>query len=84
MEKLISLHKHWLNADALKHVVKTKIGGDSGLPKKLQEFAESHSAFARISVLYGLIYVVIEGYRELKLSNEKVDSLLAKEEFVNC
>ena len=84
MEKLISLHKHWLNADAIKHVVKTKIGGNSGLPKELQEFAEIHSAFARISVFYGLIYVVIEGYLELNLSNENVDSLLAKDEFVNA
>ncbi|MDY7218479.1 hypothetical protein TOI97_02625 [Denitrificimonas sp. JX-1] len=73
MEKLISLHKHWLNADAVKEVVATEIGGDHGLPEGLAEFAELHSSFARLSVLYGLIYVVIEGYKELKCTNPKVD-----------
>lgn len=84
MKKLISLHKHWLNADAVKEVVATKIGGDHGLPEGLAEFAELHSSFARLSVLYGLIYVVIEGYKELKCTNPKVDELLSQEDFVDA
>lgn len=84
MEKLISLHKHWLNADAVKEVVATKIGGDHGLPDGLAEFAELHSSFARLSVLYGLIFVVIEGYKELKCTNPKVDELLSREDFVDA
>ncbi|MGU5717584.1 hypothetical protein [Aeromonas taiwanensis] len=84
MEKLISLHKHWLNADAVKEVVTTKIGGDHGLPVGLTEFAEIHSSFARLAVLYGLIYVVIEGYKELKCTNPKVDELLSQEYLVDA
>ncbi|WP_282110066.1 hypothetical protein [Shewanella algicola] len=84
MEELISLHKHWLNADAVKEVVATKIGGDHSLPDGLAEFAELHSSFARLSVFYGLIYVVIEGYRELKCANPKVDELLSQEDFVDA
>ncbi|MFM2484355.1 hypothetical protein [Celerinatantimonas yamalensis] len=84
MEELISLHKHWLNADAVKEVVATKVGGEHGLPEGLAEFAEFHSSFARLSVLYGLIYVVIEGYKELKCTNQKVDELLSQEEFVDA
>jgi hypothetical protein len=84
MEELISLHKHWLNADAVKKVVTAKIGGDHGLPEGLAEYAELHSSFARLSVLYGLIYVVVEGYKELKYANPKVDDLLSQEEFVDA
>lgn len=84
MEKLISLHKHWLNADAVKEVVATGIGGDHCLPEGLAEFAELHSSFARLSVLYGLIYVVIEGYKELKCTNPKADELLSQEDFVDA
>jgi len=82
MEKLISLHKHWLNADAIGQIVTIKIGGEPRLPDELSALAEHFSSFARLSVLYGLIYVVIEGYQELKCSNEKVDALLANEDFV--
>ncbi|NUY57665.1 hypothetical protein HLG76_14170 [Salinivibrio sp. EAGSL] len=84
MEKLISLHKHWLNADSVKEVIATEIGDDHGLPEGLADFAELHSSFARLSVLYGLIYVVIEGYKELKCTNPKVDELLSQEHFVDA
>lgn len=84
MEELISLHKHWLNADAVKEVVATRIVEEHGLPEALAEFAELHSSFARLSVLYGLIYVVVEGYRELKCVNPKVDELLSQEDFVDA
>jgi hypothetical protein len=84
MEKLVSLHKHWLNADAVKQVVTQKICKDSNIPIDLINLAEIHSSFARLSVLYGLIYVVIEGYTELKYSNNKVDGLLAKDDFVDA
>lgn len=82
--RTISLHKHWLNADAVKEVVATKIEGDHGLPEGLAEFAELNSSFARLSVLYGLIYVVVEGYKELKCTNPKVDELFSQEDFVDA
>jgi|GEM_PF-6445794 len=70
MEKLVALHKHWINADAIKQIVMTKIGGNtSKLPDEIAQLAEIHSSFARLSILYGLIYVVIEGYKELKYTN---------------
>lgn len=85
MEKLVALHKHWINADAIKQVVMIKIGGDSSnLPYEIGQLAEIHSSFARLSVLYGLIYVVIEGYKELKYTNEQIDTLLAQDDFVDA
>jgi hypothetical protein len=84
MEKLVSLHKHWINADSVKQVVSAQVTKDSNLPDWVRQRVEMHSSFARLSVLYGLIYVVIEGYKELNFTNEKVDSLLAKEDFVDA
>lgn len=85
MEKLVALHKHWINADAIKQVVMIKIGGDSSnLPYEIEQLAETHSSFARLSVLYGLIYVVIEGYKELKYTNEQIDTLLAQDDFIDA
>lgn len=85
MEKLVALHKYWINANAIKQVVMTKIGGDSSnLPDEIGQLAEIYSSFARLSVLYGLIYVVIEGYKELKYTNEQIDTLLAQDDFVDA
>ena len=84
MEKLISLHKHWINANAIKQVITTKISGKSNLSDKLHIEAEMHSAFARLSILYGLIYVVIEGYQELKYTDDDIDNLLQKEDLINA
>jgi hypothetical protein len=85
MKKMISLHKHWITADAVKQVVFAEInpGKDIDLPEYLIELGKFHSSFARLSVLYGLIYVVIEGYKELKLADEEIDSLFEKEEYVD-
>lgn len=61
----------------------TRIGGSTDLSDELAQLAEIHSSFARLSVLYGLIYVVIEGYKELKYEDEKIDRLLAQNDFVD-
>ena len=84
MEKLVSLHKHWVNADALKQVIAVKIEGGSNLPPSALDNAQMWSSFCRLSVFYGLIYVVVEGYRELKYSSKSIDELLDKTEFVDA
>lgn len=43
---------------------------------------EHASMVARISVWYSLLYVVVEGYRDLKQEFEPLDELLAQEEYV--
>tara|TARA_R110000764_G_C11017266_1_gene383843 strand:+ start:92 stop:529 length:438 start_codon:yes stop_codon:yes gene_type:complete len=82
--KLVSLHKHWITADAIKQVVSSKVDVEAGLPEELQKLAESHSIFQRLTVLYSLLYVVVEGYRELKYENEIIDSLLAQDDYVDA
>jgi hypothetical protein len=84
MWALVSLHKHWLNADALRQVYQTRVPDYDHFSKEMAEFAQMYSSFARLSVLYGLIYVVIEGYQELGCKHKVVDELLSKEEFVDA
>lgn len=84
MKKLIALHKHWVTADAIKEAVDAAAEPNTSLPDGLYELAKIHSSFARLSVLYGLIFVVIEGYRELNYSDNQIDFLLSNEEYVDA
>jgi hypothetical protein len=47
------------------------------------KFANTHMRFYRRTIAYALLYVVIEGYKELKLSDEEIDALLKKSDYVN-
>lgn len=40
-------------------------------------------SFHRLAVAYGLLYVVIEGYKELKLKDEELDKLLERTEYID-
>ena len=62
----------------------TPIGSKSDPPKEILQFKEMHSSFSRLSVFYGLIFVVIKGYIELDFANEGVDLLLTNESFCRC
>lgn len=81
-EKIVSLYKHWVTADSISQVISKRIGSNNSLPEKIAEMAEIYSSILRLTVFYGLIYVVIEGYQELKLSNKRIDKLLKKSDFV--
>ncbi|MGF1747139.1 hypothetical protein [Vibrio cionasavignyae] len=81
---MVALHSHWLNADAVKVVSNTDIPVDESFPIEIQKLSQLHSSFRRICVFYSLLYVVVEGYRELNSSDEKVDSLLEAVDFVDA
>ena len=83
---LASLHKHFLAADAVKQLLFTKIPVDSPTSKlspELQEVAQQFSSMLRLQVFYALIYVVVEGYKELECRDEGVGQLLENAEFVD-
>lgn len=82
---MISLHKHWLVADSIKERVEKKIDVPKGerLPTDLAKAAQLFSDFSALSVFYSLIYVVIEGYKELNFQDHKIDELLANEDNVS-
>nr|WP_315429152.1 hypothetical protein [uncultured Albidiferax sp.] len=83
---LASLHKHFLAADAVKQLLFTKIPDSSSkfnLAPELQEAAQQFSSMLRLQVFYALIYVVVEGYKELACQDAEVDRLLGNAEFVD-
>jgi hypothetical protein len=42
----------------------------------------SHSVFLTLSVYYALLYVVVEGYREIGLEDESINTVLSNGEYV--
>ena len=90
MIKLAALHKHWCIADAVRVVAdspEVKPDEEAEAIKKFGlEFAmlgQQASLMARISVWYSLLYVVVEGYRDLKQNFQPLDDVLEKEDYVN-
>jgi hypothetical protein len=81
---LLALHTHWIRADSIKERVGLQIpeNGD-GLPQSMQELGQQMSKIHALEVLYGLIFVVIEGFRDLKCKDERVERLLAAENYVD-
>lgn len=80
MRELAALHKHWCTADAVKLSVAAPVhDGLPDWPEDLLALANMHSQFLRISVWYALLFVVVEGYRELKVDDPAINALLADE-----
>lgn len=86
MIELAALYKHWCIADSVKQFITTEvtIPQTAQLPEEFVQAAQLHSCFMRLSVWYALLRVVVEGYQELKLSDEKVDEFLQKTEYVEA
>ena len=86
--KLVALHKHWITADSVQYHLRRSGRTDGevfkGVPDGVVELAQAHSMFLALSVWYGLLYVVIEGYQELGLKDEQIDKLLADTERVSA
>ncbi|WP_434633137.1 hypothetical protein [Vibrio sp. SCSIO 43086] len=81
---MVALHSHWLNADAVNVVINANLPVDDSYSSELKSLSQLHSSFRRISVFYSLLYVVVEGYRELDITDERVDSLLEQYDFVDA
>lgn len=87
--KLAALHRHWNLADSVKAVLKQQLTPQQE-KGAIERFGLEGAMFGihaamvfRIQVWYALLYVVIEGYRELGLNYEPLDNVLAKEDFVD-
>lgn len=82
--QLAVLHRHWLYADSVRY--RLRRNGDDQVkipPKNLNEFFEMQSLFLAVSVWYALLYVVVEGYLEIKGEDETINRLIADQEKVN-
>jgi len=84
--EIIALHKHWCTADAVKQFISADVPekGCEEYPQWFKSLGNMASVFHRLSVWYALLYVVIEGFREMKLTHPEVDELLKNEECVDC
>lgn len=84
--KLLALYGHWCNADAVRIVVSAEIpdkDSDPDMPEELSRLGNYSSSLSRLVVWYSLLYVVVEGYIELKLRDPIVDELLGAEKYVD-
>jgi hypothetical protein len=83
--RLAVLHRHWLHADSIKERISLPLRGIERLkvPSDLRDFGELLSAFMALSVWYALLYVVIEGYKEMGLSDVDLDRLLVRADYVD-
>ncbi len=84
---LATLHRYWLTADSILERMRLDIPHKPGpgiekFPADLLEIGQWHSRLLTLSVFYGLLFVVVEGYQELKLIDDTLDALLAEGEYV--
>ena len=75
-EKLKTLYGHWVIADTIKYFAREPL---KALPEEFG-FVSLHSKFLRLQVWYALLYVVVEGYRDLRCSDPAIDALLTQTE----
>jgi hypothetical protein len=83
---LAALYKQWVIADAIRVAIgHTPRGAEEAATKfgpSLVSAALQQSTMARLEVWYALLYVVVEGYKELGYRFESLDSLLAAGEYM--
>jgi hypothetical protein len=83
--KLLALHRHFLAADAVKQFLFVAVPVDprtSRMRDDILDIAQMWSSMLRLQVFCALMYVVVEGYRELGCHDSRVDELLAQAQFV--
>jgi hypothetical protein len=74
-----ALFLHFVAAEAVEFHLRRSVesvGGPKIHAKTINEIGEEFSAFRVISVYYAMIYVVVEGYVELKLKDPVVDEFI--------
>lgn len=82
-EGLQSLYSYWVNCNDIFILVPHEYNdAKAQMSKELKDFANKYQSFHRLTTAYGLLYVVIEGYQELKLVDDEIDKLLACSEHV--
>lgn len=82
----MSLHKHWITADAVLERVRLDIPvpkGGAGVPVDFLAVAQTLSRIQTLAVFYGLLYVVVEGFLELKLVDDRIAELLKQEQYTD-
>lgn len=69
---LITLHRYYIWTNKMRTDFDSHLENENRIPRAQFEI----EAFMYMSLWYALLYVVIEGWQELKLKDDKIDSLL--------
>jgi hypothetical protein len=89
LKKLATLHRYWIVADSIKLFVGMTVPDRNGhshimaIPDLNKINPEGVSGFYRLSVWYALLYVVVEAYEQMKLSDTAIDALLQDRKLVD-
>lgn len=88
--KLAALHRHWIIADSVRVVLQQKTVTPEQEERAIKQFGVEYVAFGehasmvcRMQVWYSLLYVVVEGYRELGQEYQPLEEVLAMAEYVD-
>lgn len=75
-EPLLSLHRYWIWANRMREHFYSLVPKVAGNPVPDRFSPDAIEADLYMSFWYGELYVVIEGWRELRLSDPAIDALL--------
>ncbi|TPG45984.1 hypothetical protein EAH89_25515 [Roseomonas nepalensis] len=91
VDKLVALHQHWTTAEAIgDHLRRSMLHKIRHGPRELtpeEYWADTtyqRSVMLAVCVHHSLLYVVIEGWRELGCVDTRVDELLAREDMTSA
>jgi hypothetical protein len=74
--EIITLHRYFIWADRMRVHFDDILKKTNFVSPKLYKKKEGIDTFLYMSLWYGMFYVLIEGWQELKLKDEKIDELL--------
>lgn len=88
--KLAALHRHWVVADSIRVVLQQKLLNSKEEVDVIHKFGldyivfgEKVSMLCRMQVWYSLLFVVIEGYKELGMNFAPLENVLENSENVS-
>jgi hypothetical protein len=79
---LLVLRNHWLTAEAVFDYVEADLVGPTPTFRKV--FEDRSRMYRTMEVWVALIYVLIEGYADLNVRDERIDALLIHTERVSA
>jgi hypothetical protein len=75
---VLALHRYWIWADFHKEVMLDHLSGESpDSAHPMLALGREFDAAAALGFFYASLYVVIEGWHELKLDDDEIDGLIA-------
>ncbi|WP_457795377.1 hypothetical protein [Horticoccus sp. 23ND18S-11] len=81
---LLSLYTYWCRADAVRVFIYSDLPtARDEYPPWLLEMGNMDSKFQRIFVWYAMLYVVVEGFQELRLQDAQVEELIRREDYIS-